>query len=137
MLFCLMRQNRHSFLAFPKFNMAMFILQSEAKALLELFCHQANPIGRIDQVTTTILPPVVIGKPKQYVHKALHCDSKQQLRSPNEITLLLLVHTTYTWVSFFVHIPFMVNRTFNTMSTKRLQQHLLFTTNHTDSTFSF
>ena len=37
MLFCLLRQNRHSFLAFPKFNMAMFILQSEAKALLELF----------------------------------------------------------------------------------------------------
>ena len=38
-LFCLMRQNRHSFLAFPKFNMAVFILPSEAKALLELFCH--------------------------------------------------------------------------------------------------
>jgi len=34
-----MVENRHSFLVFPKFNMAMFILQSEEKALLELFCH--------------------------------------------------------------------------------------------------
>jgi len=39
MLFCLMRQNRHSFLTVPKFNLAMFILPSEAKVLLELFCH--------------------------------------------------------------------------------------------------
>jgi len=46
-LFCLMRQNRHNLmrqmrhnlLAFPKFNNAVFILPSEAKALLELFCH--------------------------------------------------------------------------------------------------
>jgi len=31
-----MRQNRHSLLAFSKFNKEMFILLSEAKALLEL-----------------------------------------------------------------------------------------------------
>jgi len=30
---------RHNLLAFPKFNKAIFILPSEAKALLELFCH--------------------------------------------------------------------------------------------------
>jgi len=39
-----MRQNRHSFLAFPKFNMAMFILQSEAKALLGVIL----PLGKPD-----------------------------------------------------------------------------------------
>jgi len=33
-LFCLMRKNRHRFLAFAKFNMAMFILLWKAKALL-------------------------------------------------------------------------------------------------------
>jgi len=33
-----MRQNRHSLLAFPKFNKALSILPYEAKALLELFC---------------------------------------------------------------------------------------------------
>jgi len=31
--------NRHSLLAFPKFNQAVSILPHEAKALLELFCH--------------------------------------------------------------------------------------------------
>jgi len=29
------------------------------------------------------------------------------------ITLLLRVHTTYIWVQFFAHIPFMVNHAFN------------------------
>ena len=38
------------------------------------------------------------------------CGNKQQYRSPDEITLLLLVRAT--WVLFFVHIPFVVNRTF-------------------------
>jgi len=42
-------------LAFTKFNKATFILPSETKALLELFCYQANPIGRIGQVTRMIL----------------------------------------------------------------------------------
>jgi len=42
-----MRQNRHSFLAFPKFNKAQSILPAEAKALLVLFYHLENPIGWI------------------------------------------------------------------------------------------
>jgi len=43
------------------------------------------------------------------------------------ITLLLLVHAThrYIWVLFFVHIPFVVNHTFNAMPKERLQQHPL------------
>jgi len=53
-LFCLMRQNRHSILAFPKFNKALSILPSEAKVLLVLFCHLQNPIGWIGLVTRTI-----------------------------------------------------------------------------------
>jgi len=40
-----MRQNEHSFLAFPKFNKAVSVWPSGAKALLELFCHQAKPIA--------------------------------------------------------------------------------------------
>jgi len=52
------------------------------------------------------------------------------------ITLLLLVHVTYIWVLFFTHIPFVVNRTFNTTTTERLkQQFLLFTTNRIDCMF--
>jgi len=65
---------------------------------------------------------VAIGKPKRHVRKASHCGSKQQYRSPDKITLLLLVCTTYIWVLFFAHILFVVNRTFNTTPTKRLQQ---------------
>jgi len=53
-LFCLMRQNRLSLLAFPKFNKAVFILPSEAKALLSKSCHEANLIGIIGQVTRMI-----------------------------------------------------------------------------------
>jgi len=49
-----MRQTRHNLLAFPKFNTALFILPSDATALLELFCLEANPIGRIGQVTRMI-----------------------------------------------------------------------------------
>jgi len=37
---------------------------------------------------------VAIGKPERHVHKASHCGSKQQRRSPDEITLLLLVRAT-------------------------------------------
>jgi len=65
---------------------------------------------------------VAIGKPKQQMHKASHCGSKQQWRSPNKITLLLLVRTTYIWVLFFAHMPFVVNRTFNATPAERLQQ---------------
>jgi len=41
----------------------------------------------------------------------------------SEIILLLLVRTTYIyiWLLFFAHIPFVVNRAFNTASTERLQ----------------
>jgi len=49
-----MRQKRHSFLAFPKFNKALSILPSEAKALVELFCHLENTTDWIGQVTMTI-----------------------------------------------------------------------------------
>jgi len=52
-LFCIMRQNRHSLLAFPKLNMALSVLPTGAKALLELFCHYAKPIG---QVTIGLVP---------------------------------------------------------------------------------
>ena len=37
------------------------------------------------------------------------------------ITILLLVCATCIWVSFFAHISFMVNRTFNAMPMERLQ----------------
>jgi len=78
----------------------------------------------------------VIGKSEQQMHKASYCGSKQQYKSPDKITLLLLVRTTYIWVLIFVHILFVVNRTFNATPIKRLQQHpLLFTTNRTDRTF--
>ena len=56
---------------------------------------------------------VAIGKPERHVRKASHCGSKQQQRSCDAITLLLLVRTTYIWVLFFAHMPFVVNRTFN------------------------
>jgi len=72
----------------------------------------------------------------------LCCDQKAQTASaasnnrPDEITLLLLVHVTYICVLLFAHIPFVVNRTFNAISTERLQQRpLLFAVNHTYRTF--
>jgi len=62
---------------------------------------------------------VVIGKAEQQVRKAYHCCTKQQWRSYVVIILFLLVRST--WVLFIMHIPFVVNRTFNTMLTERLQ----------------
>ena len=47
------------------------------------------------------------------MRKASHCGSKQQWRSPDEVTLLLLIRATYIRVLFFAHIPFVVNRIFN------------------------
>jgi len=48
-----MRQNIHNLLAYPKFNEAVFILTSEAEALLELFAIRWTQwIGRIGQVTS-------------------------------------------------------------------------------------
>jgi len=38
------------------------------------------------------------------------------------ITLLLLVRTTYIWVLFFAHMPFVVNRAFNATPTESLHQ---------------
>jgi len=39
------------------------------------------------------------------------------------ITLLLFVCTTCIWVLFFMHIPFVMNRTMNATPTERLQHH--------------
>jgi len=79
---------------------------------------------------------VAIGKPEPHVRKALYCGSKQRWRSCAATTLLLLVRATCISVLFIAHIPFVVNHTFNTTPTERLQQHsILFTTNRTDRTF--
>jgi len=53
------------------------------------------------------------------------------------ITLLLLVRATYIRVLFFAHISFVVNHTFNTMPTERLQQHPSFLQQTTLITCSF
>jgi len=53
------------------------------------------------------------------VRKASHCGTNQQQRSHVVLILFLLVHTT--WVLLITHIPFVVNRTFSTMLTERLQ----------------
>jgi len=65
---------------------------------------------------------VAIGKSERQVRKISHYGSKQQWRSPDEITLLLLVRATNISVLFFAHIPFVVNRTFDATPTERLQQ---------------
>jgi len=64
---------------------------------------------------------VVIEKLEWHVCKASHCSSKQQQSSPDEITLLLLVRTTYISV-FFAHIPFVWNRAFSATPAEWLQQ---------------
>jgi len=38
-----------------------------------------------------------------------------------DITIIACSHHIYIWVLFFMHIPFMVNRTFNATPTERLQ----------------
>jgi len=53
----------------------------------------------------------------------LHTVAANNNRSPDEITLLLLVCITYTCVLFFAHIPFVVNRAFTAMPIERLQQY--------------
>ena len=57
------------------------------------------------------------------MRKTSHCGSKRQQRSPDKITLLLLVRAPYVWVLFFTHIPFVVNRTFTATPTETLQQY--------------
>jgi len=52
---------------------------------------------------------------------AQSCGSKQQYKSPDEITPLLLVRATYIWVLFFAPIPVVVNCVFNATPTERLQ----------------
>ena len=49
---------------------------------------------------------------KQEMHQAT-------IKIPRRAILFLLVRAT--WVLFFMHIPFVMNRTFNTMLTERLQ----------------
>jgi len=66
---------------------------------------------------------VAIGKPERQVRKASHCGSKRQQRWYAAIIVLLPVCATYIWVLFFVNIPFVVNRTFNTTPKERLQQY--------------
>jgi len=46
---------------------------------------------------------VAIRKPERQVCKASHCGSKQQWRSPDEITLLLLVGATYEYMGVILH----------------------------------
>jgi len=62
---------------------------------------------------------VVIGKAEQLVRKPAHCGTKQQQRSHIVLSLFLLVRAT--WVLFFTHVPFVVNHTFSTTLTERLQ----------------
>ena len=62
---------------------------------------------------------VVIGKAEQQVRKAFHCRTKKQKRSHVVLILSLLVRTT--WFLFFTHITFVVDRTFTTALTERLQ----------------
>jgi len=52
----------------------------------------------------------------------LHTVVAGNKRSPDEITLLLLVWVTYMsiWMIFFTHIPFMVNYTFNTIVSREV-----------------
>jgi len=61
----------------------------------------------------------VIGKAEQQVRKPSNCGTKQQYRFHVVLILFLLVRATR--VLFITHIPFVVNRTFNTMLTERLQ----------------
>ena len=84
------------------------------------FCKEITHFLLIYVHSNILLCFVAIGKSKRQVRKkASHCGSKQQLRSPDEITLSLLVHTTNLWVLFFARIPFVVNRTLNATLTKR------------------
>jgi len=62
---------------------------------------------------------VVIEKAEQQVRKTSHCGTKQHYRS--HVVLILFLFVRATWVSVFRHIPFVVNRTFTTTLTERLQ----------------
>ena len=77
------------------------------------YCNYATAVDAIALHT-------VAAKPERQARKASHCGSKQQRRLHAAITQLLLIHATY--ILFFAHIPFVVNRTFNATPTERLQQ---------------
>ena len=62
---------------------------------------------------------VTIGKTEQRAHKTSRCGTKQQWRCHVLLIVFLLVRAT--WVLLFMHIPFVVNRTFTTTPTERLQ----------------
>jgi len=62
---------------------------------------------------------VVIAKSEQQVRKASHCCTKQQQRS--HVVIISFLHVRATCELFIMHIPFVVNRIFNTMLTERLQ----------------
>jgi len=51
---------------------------------------------------------VAIGNPERHVRKASHCGSKQQQRSPDEITIISCSRHIYRLL-FFEHIPFVVS----------------------------
>jgi len=80
-------------------------------------------VGLFHVVVTSWVGTVAIGNPERHVRKASYRGSKQQQRSPDEITLLLLVRATYIMVLFFTHIPFVVNHTINATPPERLQQY--------------
>jgi len=48
--------------------------------------------------------------------------------------ITLVVRATSIWVFFFAHIPFVMNRTFNTTLAERLQQHTVWLN---DSEFNY
>jgi len=76
-------------------------------------CFQQLPNRQRYTLGNSMVTIAAIGKPECQVRKASHCGCKQKYRSPDEITLLLLVRATYIWVLFFAHIPLVVNRKFN------------------------
>ena len=87
------------------------------QATIEFTCHDHS--SRMLVVTFNHPYARII---RDYTPRSLHCC----LFAPHICMVL-----------FFTHIPFVVNHTINATPPERLQQHLLFTTNHTDSTFSF
>jgi len=60
-----------------------------------------------------------IGKAEQQVCKAINCRTKQPQRSHVVLILFLLVRATC--VVFFMHMPFVMNRSFTTRLTEKLQ----------------
>jgi len=69
---------------------------------------------------------------RSIVHKLISAELPR-----HDLSFIALFAPHMCMVLFFTHIPFVVNHTINVTPPERLQQHpLLFTTNHTDRTFS-